>query len=402
MQAEIKQYGLMCLVRDWLVWLLPVRRIPKGLIRVLYGFSPDYIFLTHPRSIDDFYMVAPFVRRLSFVVPDKILRAILKIFPVYVVSRVCWEGKINGLIITTPFLPQELLENRDKTVKIAGRIIRFIHKISAKRIYVGLAAWWPIATNNGLAFNRFSSNNLDIEVTSGHTVTLVSLYLTVVKIAEAINIPLEKLRILILGVGRVGEGAANIFNGRVCEIGLADKNVARLRNIKRNLITQGKGVTIETHDIRETTQEEVLEKVLSAYHVAVCTTSNVGFLIKDETKLKNCIIVDDSRPEAFPRVFSRESCCAVIEGGLMKIPGIKMDKDFGFGNTENVFGCLAEAFILALDANKKLHPMIGEINVDDFEKVLSFCKETGIEAGDFLSGHRKLSGSELRGMQGGQ
>jgi hypothetical protein len=67
----------------------------------------------------------------------------------------------------------------------------------------------------------------------------------------------------------------------------------------------------------------------------------------------------------------------------MKIKGIKQKYDFGFGIDDNVFGCLAESFLLAADKVETLQPTLGEVDFENFEKMIAAFSQLGVSVGDF-------------------
>ncbi len=77
----------------------------------------------------------------------------------------------------------------------------------------------------------------------------------------------------------------------------------------------------------------------------------------------------------------------------MKIPGANCDYDFGFGQNDNFFGCLTEAFILALDSTKRsiLKETVGDVDENNFWAMLTFCKNYSISVGDFKSSNQDIA-----------
>src|SRR3989338_7228429 len=124
-----------------------------------------------------------------------------------------------------------------------------------------------------------------------------------------------------------------------------------------------------------------MKEVLKNNHLLVCTTSNVRRILKPEEIPDNCIIIDDSRPEGIPRELKGNR--VVLEGGLMKISGIAQNYDYGFGIDENVFGCLAESFLLASGLSKSLTFTLGEVNFKNFLEMMSLCQKLNVTVGDF-------------------
>jgi len=51
--------SLLHILRDTLIFILPIRRIPSLIVRFLYGVRPKFIFFVHPRRTKDIYMAFP-------------------------------------------------------------------------------------------------------------------------------------------------------------------------------------------------------------------------------------------------------------------------------------------------------------------------------------------------------
>ena len=361
----------------------------------LLPYQPDFIFFTHPRNEEDIDATIPFIKRLRKVVPSGLIRWTLNLSPCHVVAYVRGPSNKRGYVISVTELPERLFASRELTARLIKESVSFFKKISPKKIYVGLAAWWPIVSNSGLVFQKYLAANGNILVTSGHTATLASIFLSVTKLSEIFQIPLSELKLLIIGVGKVGGALADLFIGKVQKLGLVDKNPMRIQSLSINLTTKSNASTIEPIPVDDADTEGTICRKIQEYDITVCTTSNIGLLVKDPAKLQNCVILDDSRPEAFPRVFSRERGVVVLEGGLMRIPGIRLDSDFGFGKEENVFGCLSEAVILALDGGKTIQPNIGEVDYENLLRLIEFCNHSGITVGEFKCGTETIKPADL-------
>lgn len=387
-----KQIGFLSFFRDVLIASFP---IPSNLVAKLIPYPPDFIFLTHPRNNEDILATFPFLRILNKIIPYSIVRKLLDLAPCYIVSNVNAPKGKRGYVISVVELPERMFASRQLTQKLIKGCDEYFKKICSKKTYVGLAAWWPIVSNAGQAFNVNLKENDLVKITNGHTATLTSIYLSILRTSEIIGIPLAKLRLLVIGVGKVGGALCQMLASKVEKIGLVDKNKMRLQVLKKQVEKINPKLHIETILIEESNGESIILNELQKYDLSVCTTSNTDLLISDANCLRSCIIFDDSRPEAFPRVFSKERKVVVLEGGLMKIPGVSMDSDFGFGQNENIFGCLSEAIILALDEHEEVKPNVGELDFDNLHRLIEFCRKSGIAVGDFKCAHQLIQEEDL-------
>jgi predicted amino acid dehydrogenase len=275
-------------------------------------------------------------------------------------------------------LPELFLRKKKIALREALRALYFSAKLLPKDAVLGLGALWPMVTRRGLSLKRFALAK-DTVVTNGHCGTLISLLLMIRNIAEFSNIPLQDFKVAILGVGKMGENLAHVLYGKVATLTLIDINEVRLDFVEKKL----KKIMSETDIQKYTNREDFggMKEVFKNNHIVVCTTSNIKRIIKPEEIPDNSIIIDDYRPEGIPRELSGNRI--VLEGGLLRINGIIQNYDYGFGFDENVFGCLAESYLLASDFSDILKPTLGDIDFGNFTKMMAICKELGVEVGDF-------------------
>ena len=387
-KLENRHIGLREILRDMLVACIPLESLPHSWIVRFYGFEPKFVFITHPRSISDIHGAFPIFNKLRQFIPERIILWLLARCPCYVIANVICRQRMRGLVVSTTHLPSELFANNGKTMATLEKVLNFIGKMSHGNIHVSLGAWWPIVTDNGLECNRLRFPKKRVMVTNGHCATLASIYLTIQKVAHLVDIPLRNLDVLIIGVGRMGAATAYAINGKVRQIGLVDRDPRRVKTVGVELRSAEGASAVEWQTIPEDEVGSVISSLAERYHIVVCTTSSLGYLVKRAKSLKNCFIIDDARPEAFPRVFDTERGVAVIEGGLIHIKGAQLSYDFGFGREDNVFGCLAEAFILALDGCNELRPTLGDVRIENFQRMLDFFQRHNIREGSFKCGPR--------------
>lgn len=250
---------------------------------------------------------------------------------------------------------------------------------------MGLGALWPMVTRRGLSLKRFTPAKHTV-ITNGHCGTLISLFFTIKKIAEVSNVRLEELKVAILGVGKMGENLAHALYGKVATLTLVDINERRLDFVEEKL----KKVMSETDIQKYTNREDFggMKEVFGNNHIIVCTTSNVSRIIKPEEIPDNSIIIDDSRPEGIPRELTGNRI--VLEGGLLRIAGISQNYDYGFGFDENVFGCLAESYLLASDSSSNIMPTLGDVDFSNFDEMIALSQKLNVTVGDFKCRDRMI------------
>lgn len=366
------------LLRDAIVFILPLKRLPRFIVKLIYKIDPKFIFFVHARRLEDIYIALPFLVPVRRLLGRTSFLKILHAFPPFTLDTIRTENGTDGLVITSIFPSEILLNDRRLALREGVKGLFFGSKIAQKEAVFGLGGLWPMVTRRGLALERYSKSR-NVKVTNGHCGTLVSLFLTIKELAELADITFGEIKIAILGAGKMGTNLARALYGKVAALTLIDINEIRLNKVEEKLKETIVKTDIQKYTNRNDTGE--IKDILATNHIGVCTTSNIRRVIKPEQIPNNTIIIDDSRPEGIPRQLGEDRI--VLEGGLMKIKGLKQKYDFGFGIDENVFGCLAESFLLAADKGAMLKPTLGEVNLDNFEKMISLCDRLGVSIGDF-------------------
>lgn len=370
--------AILFLIRDFIVFILPVRRLPAFVVGLLYGVRPKFIFFVHARRLEDIYIALPFLVPIRKLLGKNLFLKILRIFPPLVLDTIIAQNGTNGLVVASIFLSGVLLNDRRLALKEGIKGLLFSAKIGDKGLIFGLGGLWPMATRRGLALEKYAKS-INVRVTNGHSGTLVSLYLTIMDLAKSAGMSSNEIKVVILGAGRMGTNLARALYGKVAAITLIDINEARLNKVEEMLIETIANTDIQKYTNRNDVGE--MKEIFDGNHIGVCTTANIRRVLMPEQIPDNTIIIDDSRPEAVPRNLGGERI--VLEGGLMKIKGVKQRYDFGFGIGENVFGCLAESYLLAADKSNNLKPTLGEVKLDNFVRMISVCQRLGVSIGDF-------------------
>jgi predicted amino acid dehydrogenase len=366
------------LLRDLVISFLPLIKLPKFLVKILYGVEPSFVFYVHPRRTEDIYVGFPILAFIRRILGKDLFLKLLPLLPPVVLGTIKTERGVHGLVLTSFVLPSDIMKRTKQSLKLAVRALFFASKICRQGTVFGLGGLWPMATRMGLTVDRFAKQK-KIVVTNGHCGTLIALYLAVQRISQISKFPIEDIKVMILGVGKMGTNLVRVLYGRVASITMVDTNEKRLDILEQKLKT----VITETNIFKYTNKNDIvtLRNHLEKNHGVICTTSNIRRILKPSDIPPNTILIDDSRPEAIPRDLLNHSI--VLEGGLLKVKGIKQKYNFGIGIDDNVFGCLAESYLLAASKDKELVPFLGDVPLSNFERMLQISQELGISAGDF-------------------
>jgi hypothetical protein len=57
---------------------------------------------------------------------------------------------------------------------------------------------------------------------------------------------------------------------------------------------------------------------------------------------------------------------------------------------------MSEAIMLAIDKQNRVAPILGDVDVANYNAMLAFCDEIGIREGDLFCGRRRITTQDLR------
>lgn len=384
--------SLFAALRDAVVLFLPVKRLPRFLIKILYGSRLQFAFLVHPRMYQDIFIAQPFLNPLKFFFRKKMAYRFLSWMPPTVLNYVHTKQGLDGVVIAQATLPEIMLRQRKRTRKVLESGLKLFSKIATPNAVAGLGGWFPMISRRGAGLEGYAQS-LGLTVTNGHCGTLISIYMTIEKISRIVNLEICEMTIAIIGVGKMGSNVARALNNKVNKLILVDISKENLRKIVKQLEQNPSKTKIELVT-SDQSNPSLLRNLLKKSHIGVCVTSTFRNLLKIRDIPPGFIAIDDSRPEALPRDPKLERI--VLEGGLLKINGCEVDYDYGFGQDDNVFGCLGEAFLLALDGQRILKPTLGEVEMENFFEMLDFARANGVSDGDLKSMDSRISDETLR------
>lgn len=371
---------------------------------LLYYFTPiplpkkeiDFIFLVHGRYEADYMNVLPFLGFFKLILPNNLFLELVQKLPPAVVDVITTKSGLRGLMVSTPVLPQTLVSCRKGMEREIRRVHRLIDKIcrpASSKIVIGLGGWWPSFTRKGKLLTKYFSSD-KYTITTGHTATVFSLYKTTEVLLKAAAIKAADATIAIFGCGGIGSAVAEqLLQNRYHNLVFVDINSHKLKALKGQLESTYPKANIQTYLFNKSTVRQIISKC----HLGLCATSNISALLDKDDIIDNFIFLDDSRPEAIPR-FDNGDSKFTLEGGLIKVRGVKSFCDFGFGvDGSNLLGCLSEAYMLALDLRKRkiLRNTLGDVTNELIHRMERFFNTEQISIGDFKMGDQFLSITKL-------
>jgi predicted amino acid dehydrogenase len=240
-----------------------------------------------------------------------------------------------------PFLPEHLVTwGENEVVRKVVKAARLAERLNAN--IVALGGFASIAGDEG----REVSNHLKVPVTSGNSYTAAMVLRGMRQAAALVGVALSDSTVAIIGAtGDIGSACARVLANEAKQLNLAARNERKLNEFSTVLRQAGRASIRVDKYIRDTVRDADL--ILSA-------TSSITTLIEADDVKSGAIICDVAIPHnvAASLLRSRSDVLA-FEGGLAKLPngsiGHTGRATYLSDDGETVYGCLAEAIILALE-----------------------------------------------------
>ncbi len=310
------------------------------IIRYLPNFNKDkdfFVFLAHPRNLKDATHKFSFLK----ILPKPILLLFLKhMWPVRASEITGFKdlnGKsIKGYFIVISMLPEQILQNKKYATKKIVQAVKLAEKIGAN--IVGLGALTSSITGGG----KDLLGIVNVNLTTGNTLTSCVTFLDVQNIAKAKGIDLNNETVAIVGAtGSIGSAVSMLIaRDYKAKLVLVGRTMSHIESLKKEIAEIRGGGNVEVTDS--------LDKISSASIVIVATSSSLAFIQSKHLKA-GAIVYDITQPRNVSNeVFKERNDLTMIDGGLVKIPHARIN--FNVGLPEGVFfSCLTETMILSAE-----------------------------------------------------
>lgn len=297
-------------------------------------------FLVHPRNLNDVFIKFPILRLL----PKSIVYFLLKKMPPVLVSKIKGlkdrEGKdMGGYVISIPLTAKQMIEDRGLALKKMKEAVRFAHKKGVR--IIGLGALTASLSRGGI---DLADAQEGMGFTTGRAYTVKTVTDYVKDVIREFAFDKERVVIGIVGAaGSIGSGCAE----HLAEWGV---NNFLLIDLERKL----GALEAKIADIHDAVSHTRLS-IKKSHHVRdintadiIITATNAPEVVLEASDLKlGAIIINDAQPsDISPDVYDRDDVL-VIEGGVIKTPGVRTHFNFGLAHHEEAFCCLGEVLILA-------------------------------------------------------
>lgn len=352
-------------------WSKPARKI-------------NVAFIVHPRTEKDTIRKFPFLRLL----PISLLRFTMKHFWVVSVAPIHVGGKRNeGLVLSIPLTAKQMLDDRERAVRIIKQAYKYAHKRGAK--VVGLGALTASLTHGGMLLEGTKDTP---RITTGRLFTALNVATLVHRGVTALNLDKTSIEVSVVGAaGSIGSATAQILSFW----GYNNLLLIDLSN-KKERMEEVRSYIKEHNRLASVTISDSLDDIKGT-EVIVTATSKEEALITNKHVKPGIIIVDDAQPSDVDEALLLRDDLLILSGGAVKTSHVKIPFDMGLKDPSTIYSCLAEALLLN-EMGSISGSSLGEFRKIDMDKVNELsvvAKEFSFESGVFQNNKRVYSDSDV-------
>src|SRR3989344_7725 len=304
--------------------------------------KPAFAFLIHARYLEDIYNKFPILR----ILPEKITLSLLRKMPSVFISEIRGlkdekGNEIKGYIGRMPLVTHQMFEDRKFALEKMKDATRVFSKKGVKLI--GLGGLISSMSRGGLDLAEAFD---DINFNTGRAYTVKTVTDYVKNVIDEFDFNKSNAKIAIVGAaGSIGSGCAEI---------LADWGINSLLliDLERKLDVLAKNIDkihnrISNEKISITISHKISD--VKSADIIIAATSAPEAVIAESDLKSGAIIINDAQPsDVSLEIYARDDVL-VIEGGVIRTPGITVGFNLGLAEREDNFCCLGETLILSHD-----------------------------------------------------
>jgi predicted amino acid dehydrogenase len=187
--------------------------------------------------------------------------------------------------------------------------------------------------------------------------------------------------------GAVGSVSGQLLARECGKMLLIGRKTPRLYQIKAKIGAEPGAPTLVTSDITAINQADIV----------IAVSSSIDAIIEPHHLRPGAVVLDVARPrDVSRRVAQERDDVLVIEGGMVSVPGPKLNFGFDFGFPPRMaYACMAEVIILALERRYASYTLGRDITIEQVEEMEALGAKHGFKLGGFRSFERAITDQEF-------
>lgn len=286
---------------------------------------------------------------------------------------------VDGYFIVATFIPDMMEKSLDIIFSKVVRACRIAEKYG-----VGIVALGGFTSIIGERIGQQIAGAVDVPITTGNTFTSALAVDGVIKAAKMIDLDICRAKIAIIGgTGDIGSACARALVGLADEIVITGRTKSNLRILKNELSRHRGAKITSTTDNR---------KAVGDADIVIAAASVSASILDINWFRPGAIVCDVGYPKNIPYVAPSRKDILIFSGGLAKTPTpIDFPVDIGLPSNDTIYGCFAEAIVLALERRFENFSFgRGNITLEKMDLIRELGKKHGFEVSEFYWGDKLL------------
>ena len=336
-----------------------------------------FAFIIHPIQIKK--DVARKFPLLGKYLPEPVINYASRYFPPLYISDITGVQsqstgrEIQGWFLACPYTPPTMMSL--PVNQVYNKIVatgRKAQKMGAKML--GLGAFTSVVGDAGVTI----AERLDIPVTTGDSYTIAIAVDAILEAARIMEIDPTQAHVAVVGAtGAIGKACSQLLAKHCAELTLIGKREAALAHVRE--LCEGYQARVGA----ATNLNAIYEADL-----ILTVTSAIEAIIEPQHLKPGAVVLDVARPrDVSRRVADIRDDVLVIEGGMVEVPGEKLNFNFNFGFPERkAFACMAETMALTLEGIYEDYSIGRDLSISQVEEISAIATRHGFH----LSGLRSF------------
>ncbi len=290
----------------------------------------------------------------------------------------------NGSFIIATFIPDMI----EKDVwAIYSKVVRAC-KI-AEKSGVGIVSLGGFTSIVAEKIGHEIFHEVDVAVTTGNTFTAAMVIDGIYKAVGLLGMDISNLKVAIVGgTGDIGSACARVLVEKVKQVTITGRTKINLSRLRAELAKKRKAAVIATMNN---------ELAVRDADIVIAAASATSSIVEIDWFKPSSIICDVGYPKNVSYAPTTRQDILIFSGGLAKLPTpITFPVDTGLPANSTIYGCFAEAIILALEKRYENFSFgRGNITPKKIDEIRKLGAKHGFEASDFYWGHKLVDYSFL-------
>lgn len=350
-----------------------------------------FAFIIHPIEVADIARRYPVAAKLPDRFVEWATRRFVRPKVVSTIRGITSEHdgtEVEGVFVACPLTTRVMLEEPvEKTLPVIIEAARVAAAEGAK--IVGLGAMTSVVGDAGVTIDR----NVDIAVTTGNSYTVATALQGSRRGAELMGVEIGAAEVGVLGAtGSIGKVCAQVMADEAARVHLLVRDAVKGEALADELRADHPADIVVSTDIAAT---------LPRCDILICVSSSVDTIVEPQHLKCGAVVCDVARPRDVSTAVARErDDVLVIEGGVVRPPGTKVDFGFNFGFPPGLgYACMAETALLTVCGRFESYSLGRDLAREKVDEISALADLHGFRLSGFRSFERAVDDADIAAIR---